>query len=105
MIRLAKATFGALALVVGALGLSAPAQARSDVGIHFSVGPAYASPCYRPYYARPAFCDYPVYRGPVYFDRWYDGPFRYRDYRGHRQYWHRGGWRHEGRPHRHGRRR
>ena len=37
---------------------------------------------------------YPYYNGDVYVSgTWYNGPFRYRDYDGRRQYWVRGTWR------------
>lgn len=46
---------------------------------------------------RPAFCDYPVYRGSVVIGGTvYDGPFHYRDRRGYREYWFDGRW-HRGR--------
>ncbi|HJR55844.1 MAG TPA: hypothetical protein VJ798_04640 [Rhizomicrobium sp.] len=41
--------------------------------------------------------DRPVYYGSVYYGgSWVNGPFYYRDWNGGRQYWVRGGWRHDG---------
>jgi hypothetical protein len=47
-----------------------------------------------PYYGCPDdYYDLPVYDGEVYWDGgWYNGPFFYRDYGGHRQFWVHGGW-------------
>jgi hypothetical protein len=94
---LAKLTFGALVVAAVALGAVAPASAQASFGFSFGYGGptprAYYDPCFRPYYARPAYCGYPLYRGRVFIGgAWYDGPFHYRSYRGHREYWHRGRW-------------
>jgi len=93
----AKLAFGALAVATAAIGTAQPASAQTSFGFSFGYGGppprAYHDPCYRPYYARPAYCGYPVYRGRVFLGGgWYNGPFHYRDYRGHREYWHRGRW-------------
>ena len=56
-------------------------------------GDTYGGYC-DPYYGCPDdYYDLPVYYGDVYWDGgWYDGPFFYRDYGGHRQFWLHGGW-------------
>lgn len=47
-----------------------------------------------PYYGCPDdYYDLPVYDGAVFFDGgWYNGPFFWRDYGGHREFWIHGGW-------------
>ncbi len=47
-----------------------------------------------PYYGCPDdYYDLPVYDGEIYWDGgWYNGPFFYRDFGGHRQFWVHGGW-------------
>jgi len=65
---------------------------------------AYADPYYDPsygycdpYYGCPDdYYDLPLYYGSVFYDgAWLNGPFYWRDYGGHRQFWTHGGW-HEG---------
>ena len=48
-----------------------------------------------PYYGCPDdYYDLPVYDGAVLFDGgWYNGPFFWRDFGGHREFWIHGGWR------------
>ncbi len=39
------------------------------------------------------YSDLPLYYGDVFYDGgWYNGPFFYRDFGGHRQFWRNGGW-------------
>lgn len=47
-----------------------------------------------PYYGCPDdYYDLPVYDGSVFFDGgWYNGPFFWRDFGGHREFWLHGGW-------------
>jgi hypothetical protein len=104
----AKIAFGAFVLVSTALTVSAPAQAKVNIGVGIDLGgpgpyapypPAYPvgpypDPCYYEAANGPnPYCGYPVYSGPVFFGgAWYNGPIRYRDVRGERQYWISGGW-------------
>ena len=95
---LANLAFGALTLGVAAMGAAQPANATTSFNISYGYGgpptAVHYNPCYRPYYARPRHCRYPLYRGRVFMgDAWHHGPFRYRDYGGYRQYWHGGRWR------------
>jgi hypothetical protein len=96
-----KAALGALVLAPLALSGATTAQARVDLGINLGVPvgpPVYADPCYDPRIGGPdPACVYPYYEGPVFFSgTWYNGPIRYRDFRGHREFWIHGGW-HQGR--------
>ena len=95
MRNLAKLAFGALALAALSFGAAEPANAATSFGFGFSTGPGpVRDPCFRPYYARPAYCRYPMSHGQVFFGgAWHYGPFHYRFHRGYREYWHQGGWR------------
>lgn len=57
--------------------------------------PYYGCPDCDPYYGCPDdYYDMPLYYGQVFYDGfWSDGPFYYRDWGGHRQFWIRGAWR------------
>jgi len=112
MKSLAKLVFGSLVLTCAAFASAQPANAASGFGFSYGYGgyggppiSVHYNPCYRPYYARPRYCNYPRYRGRVFFGgARHRGPFHYRDYYGGRQYWHRGR-RHRGYDGHHGPRR
>lgn len=95
-----KLAFGAAVMAVAGIGFSAPAAARTNVGISFGLGfPGYgrADPCdgYTPPWGYPPgyYCGYPTYYQPVYYDgSWYRGPIYYRNDGGEREFWIRGGW-------------
>jgi len=91
----AKAMVGALAMASAAFATATPANAQASFEFRFGTQPraTYYDPCYRPYYARPAYCRYPRYGGSVFFGgRWNNGPFHYRDNRGYREYWYNNRW-------------
>jgi hypothetical protein len=100
MKSLAKVAFGTLILAGAAFATAQPANAATGFGFSYGYGgyggPQFSvqyDPCYRPYYARPRFCNYPLYNGRVFFGgAWHHGPFYYRDFRGGREYWHQGRW-------------
>lgn len=117
MIKAAIIAFGA----IGALAGTASAQPYEDpyYGGDPAYGPppadygapyddAYADPYAQsyydpaygycdPYYGCPDdYYDLPLYYGSVFYDgAWLNGPFYWRDYGGHRQFWTHGGW-HDG---------
>ncbi len=105
MNRLAKLVAGAALLAGSVFALAAPAEARVHVGISFGYpGYAYDRPCrysgydnYAPPWGLPPrYCDYRVYREPVYWGgSWYRGPIYYRHHHGRPQYWLHGGWRYD----------
>jgi len=114
----AIAKLGLAAALCGgvALGASAPASARVDVGISFGLGlPVYSTidPCdYYSYYYQPPpwglppdYCAYRIYTEPVFWNgEWYHGPIYYGMIGGRREFrlnggWHRNGWRHGYIPH------
>jgi hypothetical protein len=100
MRKLALAAAGALLMAGATVATTTPADARVVVGIGF--GPGYYGPGYYPgrycdpysYYYNPYRCDGgPYYYEPIYFGGyWYRGPFRYRYWHGHRQFWVNHGW-------------
>ncbi|HEX2594023.1 MAG TPA: hypothetical protein VHL34_21155 [Rhizomicrobium sp.] len=108
MKKLAMAALGALMMAGTTAATTAPAEARVVVGIGFGGGGYYApgyhggygyrvcdpySRYYNPYRCEDDryYSDY--YYDPIYFGGgWYRGPFRYRDYRGYREFWVNGGW-------------
>jgi hypothetical protein len=99
MKRVAKLALGALLMAGAAFAVATPAAAQVSFGI--GIGPGYYrhSPRYavcNPYsrYYDPYYCgDYDDYYGPpLYIDGFWFNNGRYRDYRGHRQYWVHGGW-------------
>lgn len=94
MKALTKAAIGAVAMASAAI-VAAPA-ANAAVSFGFSFGApvrSYASSCYRPLRFQPAYCRYPMFPGELFIGgRWYNGPFHYRVYRGHREYWMNGRW-------------
>ncbi len=75
MKSLAKLTLGALVLIGAALTTAQPANAASSFSFSYGYGGGYGgphvsvhyNPCYRPYYGRPRYCHYPLYRGRVFF--------------------------------------
>ena len=71
MKSLVKIAFGALILSVSALAAAQPANAASSFSFSYGYGgppgAVHHNPCYRPYYARPRYCRYPLYRGRVFF--------------------------------------
>jgi hypothetical protein len=87
-----KAAFGAMLLAgVGAMAAT-PASAAVSVGI--GIGVPAGDPCYAAY-PYPAYCQYPVFSGPVYINgRWVTGVHRYRVIGGRRVFWVNGGWHH-----------
>ena len=100
MQSLAKLAFGALVLSGAAFASVQPANAATGFSFSYGYGgyggphvSVHYNPCYRPYYARPRYCHYPLYHGRVFFGgAWNYGPFHYRDYRDGRHYWHGGRW-------------
>jgi hypothetical protein len=110
MRQLRNVALGAAALLaIAAVG--APAQARVSIGIGLGgypgyYGPGYYGPpgrvvCdpysrwYDPYRCDAYYADY--YYGPVFIDGvWINGPVRWRDFGGRREFFWRGSWR-EGR--------
>ena len=110
-----KGVIGALMLAGSTLVASEPAQARVSVGIGIGVpgpyyGPGYYGPGYAPGYS--PFCDrysrwFDPYRcdadyydddeywdGPIFIDGfWWNGPFRSRFHRGHREFFFHNHWR------------
>jgi hypothetical protein len=89
MKSLAKLAFGALTLGVAALAAGQPANAATSFSVSNGYGrlPAvvHYNRCYRPYYPRPRYCRYPLYRDRVFMGgAWHHGPFHYRDDGGHR---------------------
>ena len=101
MKRIAKIALGALLMAGTAFAVATPAAARVSIGIGFG-GPGYYGPPPRyavcdPYsrYYDPYYCgddDY-YYGPPLFIDGfWFNSGGRYRDFRGHRQYWVHGGW-------------
>ena len=91
MKTITKLAFGAAMLVSAAATTAAPANAGVSIGLSVGVpgvGIAYANPCYRPYWYRPAYCGYQVYGQPIFVDGgWYRGPVYYRTYGGERYFW------------------
>jgi hypothetical protein len=92
-----KFALGALLLAGSAIGVSAPANAGVHVGIGIGIpGPAYYGPAYTcdPYY--DYYDEYgcgAYYTGPVFIDGvWFNGPLRWRNWGGGRQFWWHGGW-------------
>jgi hypothetical protein len=87
------------ALLGGAIGTAAPADAQVRIGIGIGVpgvwyGPPGPCSAYRHYYGAPwANCGYDYYGEPVYIGGyWYHGPFYSRWWNGYRQFWWHGGW-------------
>jgi hypothetical protein len=107
----------AAALLTGVAINATPAAAQTSFGFSFGYGPYYgggapyygggygygyrpyrpyrpiANPCFLAPYARPAYCGYPVYGGPIFIGGvWHNGPFHYRMNRGYREFWWRNRW-------------
>ncbi len=110
MKKLAMAALGALMMAGGTVAATSPAEARVTIGIGFGGGGHYPARFCDPYsrYYDPYRCDEDryysdYYYDPIFFDGgWYRGPFRYRNWHGHREFfvgggWHRNEWR-GGRP-------
>src|ERR1700761_8971159 len=99
MKSLLKTASLALTVAASAIGFSPSAQAGFSIGISLgipnAIGFDYDSGGYCDRYGWPdEYWALPVYYGPVSFDgSWYQGPLYYRDFRGERWYWVRGGWR------------
>src|SRR5689334_9542091 len=105
MKKLALAALGALMMAGTTTATTTPADARVVVGIGFG-GPGYFGPDYYPSrvcdpYSRwydPYRCDEDRYYDDYYYDPiffggyWYRGPFRYRYWGGHREFFVNGGW-------------
>ena len=94
---LLASALGALMLAGTAVGLAQPASAGVSVGIGIGIpGPAYYGPAYA---CDPYYNDYDAYgcgayySGPVFIDgAWFNGPLRWRNWGGHREFWNHGGW-------------
>src|ERR1700761_609276 len=97
MKNLKKPALGGLMLAGTALGASQPASAGVHVGIGIGIpGPAYYGPAYAcdPYYDYyDAYGCGAYYSGPVFIDgAWFNGPLRWRNWGGRREFWYHGGW-------------
>ena len=97
MKKITKFALGALMLAGTAIGVSQPAAAGVSVGIGIGIpGPAYYGPAYA---CDPYYNDYDeygcgaYYSDPVFLDGvWFNGPLRWRDWGGRREFWWHGGW-------------
>ena len=97
MKKITKFALGALMMAGTAIGVSQPAAAGVSVGIGIGIpGPAYYGPAYA---CDPYYNDYDeygcgaYYSGPVFLDGvWFNGPLRWRDWGGRREFWWHGGW-------------
>ena len=60
-----------------------------DAGPGYYGGAAYDDPCFND----AGYCDYAYYEGPIWWGgTWYNGPHRWRETGGGREYWVRHGW-------------
>ncbi|HTW33552.1 MAG TPA: hypothetical protein VMD53_02960 [Rhizomicrobium sp.] len=87
-----------LFIIATACALGACTYEGPPPGYYGGYGPgpygpaAYDDPCVN----NPAYCNYAYYEGPLWWDgTWYNGPHRWREWDGGREFWVHGGW-HDG---------